>query len=400
LILPTDLSQLTLIEVDENYNYVDEIAAGALYDSENDRMYFDAESDKEIRSGHRYVIADSNHNQNVMVEVEADKTAVENVGIDKARLKSGSGTQKEYDTAGPIKLMVIKDQYKVTCISKLGKLINVANDRKTFVVTPHDADDGNVTDKLVFKVEEVNAISPEYELDGAKTPLQFVAYENNGSINTTSFTINGTDEFDTANNAVFGACNLPVTNGNIGVCLESNASEFGSKSFTLTFKANAPIPELTFKADYWVGDSNTTLAQQVNPAVDYTTATYVGEWKDHAYIAQIPAATASDVVDTKLFVTNRSCAAVDPIFKIVLGGKVTEIKASDAGYDNLKPDSQMVYKVGTLVEAAGLPLGKQYAVEIVIPGNAEDFYVYAQALNMSKGQFKDLPVYNTSSRTY
>ena len=64
---------------------------------------------------------------------------------------------------------------------------------------------------------------------------------------------------------------------------------------------------------------------------------------------------------------------------------------------SLTVDTQGLYNLADVLTEAGLPNGK-YAVEIVIPGNAEDFYVYAQAKNVNLGQFKDLPVYNTSTR--
>ena len=98
-------------------------------------------------------------------------------------------------------------------------------------------------------------------------------------------------------------------------------------------------------------------------------------------------------------------------FKLIKDGIAVTVVAPDP----LGVNQQLVYKVkdirgfevvdmdNTQMGSTQNPLSADlgdgvYAVEVILPGIAEDFYVYAQAKNIDLGQFKDLPVYNTSNR--
>jgi len=144
-----------------------------------------------------------------------------------------------------------------------------------------------------------------------------------------------------------------------------------------------------------VDDNTTVITPQVEGSA--TMGQDIGEWMDHAYVAQIAGATENPgVVTTKFFIVNRSCAVATPTFKLIQNGKVAMVKG-----DSINVDSQSKVTMATLLaspeaQAAGFT-SPQFAVEIILGGVAEDFYVYAQSLT-SAGATKDLPVYNTSAR--
>jgi len=138
-----------------------------------------------------------------------------------------------------------------------------------------------------------------------------------------------------------------------------------------------------------------------NPAIEYTANGDAGEWKNFTYIAQIAGATQTAATQTKLFIVNRSCTAVTPELTFIMGGKKLDVTLAP-----LDVDAQAKVKLGDVIAAnaaafaaAGMPTEGQYALELTLPGNAEDFYVYAQAQSKTDiAATKDLPVYNTSTR--
>jgi len=104
-------------------------------------------------------------------------------------------------------------------------------------------------------------------------------------------------------------------------------------------------------------------------------------------------------MQTKLFIVNRSCATVTPIINLIKDGEVLAL----TGVASIDPDNQGFYDIGAILDnmTSGSADGSdyaQYAIEVTLPGIAEDFYLYAQVKNKTLGQFKDLPVYNTSNR--
>ena len=126
----------------------------------------------------------------------------------------------------------------------------------------------------------------------------------------------------------------------------------------------------------------------------------IGEWMDHAFIAQIAGASSTAAgMQTKLFIVNRSCTTVTPHITLIKDGE----KLPLTGVASIDPDNQGFYNIGALLETmtpgstAGQDYAK-YAIEVTMPGIAEEYYMYAQVKNATAGQFKDLPVYTTSNR--
>ena len=129
----------------------------------------------------------------------------------------------------------------------------------------------------------------------------------------------------------------------------------------------------------------------------------VGEWMDHAYIAQIAGAESGGAANmkTKFYIVNRGCTPATPTFKVIYDGMVYETN----GLGEVAVNEQKDFKLKDIMLAIPALSGvwnattsTKVGVEIILGGVAEDFYIYAQVKNGTIGQFKDLPVYNTSSR--
>ena len=366
------------------------------------------------------------------------------------------------DTAEAGYEVTLEPQFSVACVRKFDGLINFENDRLSFVNPAHgaraeyeeplfvpDADVGaNDTmvnrDRMIFTIDNARADNAVRWMGGHATQFTFQADNSNNAFATwTDSTVKmyhtpGTpDDIDTLNTPQFTA-NLAA--GTRDTVLPTATGTFVFDELTDTFTITYPNEELQIGTTTFVVDlvkPNDILplraVQFVNPLTDLeaglnladddrsdivqnghpsgpnhfvlndeddsgviapqnqTTAapTNAGEWMDHAFIAQIPGATQTDTTQTKLFIVNRSCVPVTPKFRLIKDGVVIEVDGEE-----IAVDSQQKTTLASIVPEDG-----QYAVEIIIPGIAEDFYVYAQAQGMvDKTITKDLPVYNTSSR--
>ncbi|MEA2047500.1 MAG: hypothetical protein U9O64_03535 [Campylobacterota bacterium] len=346
-------------------------------------------------------------------------------------------------------------QFAVSCVRKFDGLINFENDRVSFVNPAHGEridttptttpNDTLVTsDRVIFEIENAR-------LAGDTTTRWMSGHLSEFSVNTTYAL--GAPVNDFTSPAWFGSTvdifvdpdldNVDTLNpGNIGGgALISTAS-------TLTFiYPDAPILPGTTKMEVNLATDSSEPIRPVkftNPNVDLEGAVApdefrdgtvlvgslviandvaqstldnpyrdiapqnmtdplpdnVGEWMDHAYIAQIAGASSTAAgMQTKLFIVNRSCITVTPQITLIKDGE----KISLTGVASIDPDHQGFFDISALLETmipgstAGQDYAK-YAIEVTLPGIAENFYMYAQVKNVTSGQFKDLPVYNTSNR--
>jgi len=319
---------------------------------------------------------------------------------------STSGTEVLRDTSD-MNLFKVLPQYEVACDNKLNNLINVENSSLSFVSTKHGAllapagGSGDVmdvlNDSLRFTVTKTAVdygldgdsskliITPSNDLDALVTPTSLFSDQATASAITYVALVNDIEVQDAAGvNAWSGA----AAANPIGL----NASKT-TYTVNMAVSGAAIIPATTFTANYVVEDTVFGPTYEFTPAAaTYKANTSIGSWEDFAYIGQIAGATQSATTKTKLFIVNRSCKAVTPEITLVKDGVITVVAGNE-----IAVDSQGKVDLGTILAANGLADG-QYALEIKIPGNAEDFYVYAQAFNAGDGITKDLPVYNTSRR--
>jgi len=330
-------------------------------------------------------------------------------------LWTGSGTQVNVDDAvGP--MFATKAQYSVACENKFDNLINVENASLSFVTTRHgietntsNSDMNSTADVMAFKVTKT---AVDYGIDGNGSMLAITSSDANLSAMSIAVKANVAEpgNLTTLATANISDFDLNVTDGdavlNTGNGFDGNTSS--ENVFTVQVDADAnrttEIKPTQFTANFYINyaDYNTT----VTPKGAYTANAFIGEWKKFAYIAQVSGAeVGGPLIDnlpkmqTRFYITNRSCAAAAPTFNIIKNGVVTPVTM-----DPIPVDTQVEIKLKDIYAAANMTVptdaSEKVAVEITIPGNAEDFYVYAQVKNRSIDQFKDLPVYNTSTRSY
>ena len=375
----------------------------------NSTFTFKDDSTHTILNSHTYAITDGTNAGVVTPLITIAITPSSETDVIRAELWSTSGTE-QLRSAAEASPFALKNQFKITCVSKLDGMINFENAALTFVPTGHGLTQNAINfgapldamaifdqdrDAFSFSVESDIDNDINYKLDGMSSRIELAGNTNN--INAIPAAVGAL----TMAAAPVGDLTIPVPNE----LHYTFTSAIPQGTTVYTAYAVADLVN-DIQENVWTGSAFmngdvraagilpaiSLLAIDEDPTIDYTANSNSGEWKNFVYIAQIAGASTSATITTKIFVVNRSCTDATPSFTLVKDGVTTTVEM-----DAVAVDSQKVYKLGDIVAAAGLPEG-QYGLEITLSGNAEDFYVYAQAKNNDLGQFKDLPVYNTSTR--
>jgi len=299
---------------------------------------------------------------------------------------STSGTPTPQDSA-KASVETIEDipQFQFSCTAKFDALINFENNETSFVETGHGHNNSANQDTIVFSINNHTEGVSDF-VEGNNTEVIISTDTNWSALGFNDDMV----RFYGKQGATEHNGTATIINDGMDFNLSiDNTIPAGISTWYATIDTNltATLSAAKFTMDSINLEGNTT----VHPAIDYTADVPAGEWQNHAYIGQIPAVTNDANVQSKIFVVNRSCATATPEFRFIKDGVVTPVAGTAVAVN-----AQNVYKVADLLTAANLDAGR-YAVEVVIPGIAEDFYVHAQAKG-STGFFKDLPVYNTSSR--
>jgi len=383
----------------------------------NGRTYFlfDGDATKSIVDGQIYhITTDLNVSIDSSYRLKATDSTV------KLDVYSTSGTEEKRDDTSATVLTTKVPQFLVSCLSKFDGLINFETLRDSFVNTTHDnnavddSDHYGQSDTLVFTID--NARGAGLYLDGNMTSINFQAtkdrdglvvnHDNNYSraADWAAGTLLGIKPDGTQYGAGSFAYAENATDANLTFRLPDEVIESGTSTYyaTLTHVTGGAGINPTYFTnahayiEEGLADNNNTIA----PAKNATNQIDVGAWVDYTYIGQIPGAVAHPDLLNKFYITNRSCKSVVPQFKLILDGVVTDVTdvVSKSGKSEVAVDSQEVYNLEDIIAKAGTAATGTYAIEIILPGVAEDFYVYAQSKNIAINQFKDLPVYTTSNR--
>jgi len=129
-----------------------------------------------------------------------------------------------------------------------------------------------------------------------------------------------------------------------------------------------------------------------------------GKWTVYGYTAQIPNVLAKTGFETNFKFTNASTEDSEVYFTLRdMDGTVAKLDSVTHAFDGIKAGATAKYK-GTellaLVTDAEFDKTQSYSLEVSIPVAPEQVYGFASLRNLTLGQFKDLPIYNTSARTY
>lgn len=372
---------------------------------------FKDDSTHTILNSHTYAITDGTNTGTVTPLITIAITP--SIATDKIRaeLWSTSGTE-QLRSAAEASPFALKNQFKITCLSKFDGMINFENAALTFVPTQHGLTQNVIAigapfdnlgvfdqDKDAFNFEVQSDIDNDinYKLDGVASHLNILG---NTNIITNALTGDLTSGGASVGNFVVNAANELVYTFTAAI-----------PQGTTVYTAYATADLVSgLQENAWTGNAymNGTVraalpalaAIDENPTIDYTANSNAGEWKNFTYIAQIGAVSFHPDTKVNFYMTNRSCTAVTPQVKLIRNGEITEINLPE-----IAVDSQGKYTIDQMIDLAKVAapthdfsVGLPFAVEVTLAGNAEDFYIAAQMINKTNGANKDLPVYNTSTR--
>jgi len=131
-----------------------------------------------------------------------------------------------------------------------------------------------------------------------------------------------------------------------------------------------------------------------------------GNWQNYGYRAQIPDVMGTANFKTYLKFTNASSLDADVYIAIRdMDGTVVTLSSADGEIASLPAGKTVKYIANTFLQTAydkdnDLDINHSVSIELNIPATPEKVYGFASLKNVQLGQFKDLPVYNTSSMTY
>lgn len=133
-------------------------------------------------------------------------------------------------------------------------------------------------------------------------------------------------------------------------------------------------------------------------------ASSAGSWSIYGYTAQIPNVSGLSTHDTTMKFTNRSTTASEIYFTLVdPDGTTATLSSAADGLTTLGAGVTGTYKASALIALitdTNFDATGSFSVEVSIPTTPNSVYGMASFKNTTLGQFKDLPVYNSSTMSY
>jgi len=165
-----------------------------------------------------------------------------------------------------------------------------------------------------------------------------------------------------------------------------------------------------------IKETNFTVSAKISGVVDNSsykgdllTATSFGAWSIYGYKADIPNVRGDGIFETTLKFTNRSSINTKVYFTLIdQAGTVVSFdssKVASVDAQSLSANKTVTYKASELRtlahnKDANFANAGTFSVEVSIPTTPNKVYGYASFKNKDLGQFKDLPIYNSSKMTY
>jgi len=371
------------------------IATFDRYDSTAHSIIFKAAANASISRGVEYVIGDSNTSAPVAGEMEMTVTKGSTSVNAELIVTDNTGTTN-LDTVNTV-VMNGADQFAMSIDTPFSAEIDASKAFKEFYGSSTAS--SATTDAIVYTIaNNRSAMTSGIFATATDTRLNIVADQNLTTYKITQATAGGT-KIDTINLSDY---NLTA----YASAPDNNFSEQLTTTYT-TDKAGA-MSVTHFKATGVVafdGFSKTLLSK-----VD------AGSWTIYGYSAQIPNVVSIPSADVTLKFTNRSSLDAQIYFTLIdQDGTVVTLNSVDNPSLAALPanttgkylasdlvtlikngDAKTTSAVGTI---AGFNTAGSFSVEVSIPTTPTSVYGYA-SFHSSAGNYKDLPIYNTSSMTY
>jgi hypothetical protein len=272
-------------------------------------------------------------------------------------------------------------------------LIDTLTQHSARVETPFDAKIDAAADFLVFTGPATSdAMTIDYTDNQADINLEL------GSVVLTEvvyFDQNTSAYVASAANTM-GASTLTLNDMNVTTVGSLLPLGGGSTTTTLTVDGtDEPIKVTEFTVSSTIESTNIGTVTLLPESTD------AGAWTIFGYNGQIPNVSTSPEVDTTLVFTNRSAIAADVYFTIIdADGNSDVVDSVNDGIAAIGVSETKKYKMSDLLAKTSGLSGNAFAVEVTIPTTPSSVYGYASFKNLTLGQFKDLPIYNSSEMTY
>jgi len=167
----------------------------------------------------------------------------------------------------------------------------------------------------------------------------------------------------------------------------------------LTVNGTTEIKKTTFDATLYVQSASTKFTLVAKSTGN------AGIWTIYGYNAQIPNVSGLSTHNTTMKFTNRSSLNTNIYFTLIdPDGTVATLNSVDnTSLASLNAGVTGTYKASDLVALitdTNFDATGSFSVEVSIPTTPSSVYGMASFKNTTLGQFKDLPVYNSSTMTY
>jgi hypothetical protein len=339
----------------------------------------------------KYIVADANGTDISNAEINATviKGSTSNVSLT-ASLYSGD-SQALSDSASAT-VAEVGAEYVGVITTKFDARINAADSFKSFYdqyTTANDADD----DTLLFTFDRKETIAGGTL--GEATVDVVVEYDQNLTAN--GYTVTSTAGFtvppaNTNDMNTTGSDELGIDASNVGALAQT-------AQLDLTIDKVSTLNPTVFTATASVTKSTTVF-----PIISKTTGN-AGAWTIYGYNAQIPNVSGLSTHDTTMKFTNRSSLNTNIYFTLIDpdGTIATLNSVANTELAALPANTTGTYKASALlalVTDADFDKTGSISVEVSIPTTPSSVYGMASFKNVSLGQFKDLPVYNSSTMGY
>jgi len=188
--------------------------------------------------------------------------------------------------------------------------------------------------------------------------------------------------------------------------MDCNLTWSSGRDSNITFNFTADGSHKIQETNFWVAAKVDSTAKNPNYSATILEKTEFGNWKNYGYRAQIPNVLATSNFKTYLKFTNASSLDADVYMTIRdIDGTVVTLSSADSEIASLPAGKTVKYLANTFLQTAydkdnDLDIKQSVSVELNIPTNPNKVYGFASLKNISLGQFKDLPVYSTSSMRY